>query len=180
MLKLKPNCECCDTDLPADAANAVMCSFECTFCRDCAEQFFNGICPNCRGELVRRPNRPAEKLVSYPVSSERFKEHPECAGSYSFTRMRRTQSSAGGGRCALRVSRSRDELNDLQGKVIRVNDAQRRKGHNGEVNAKVGSGFCNKQAVNTASQEGRERCKHQCDLSSVEISFSHDGRCAPC
>jgi hypothetical protein len=37
MLTLKPNCECCDKDLPADATDAMICSFECTFCRDCVE-----------------------------------------------------------------------------------------------------------------------------------------------
>ena len=79
MLKLKPNCECCNADLPADAANAVICSFECTFCSDCATRLFNEICPNCCGELVKRPIRPVEKLKSYPASSERFvKEHSEC------------------------------------------------------------------------------------------------------
>ena len=35
MLELRPNCECCNRDLPAEAADAMICSFECTFCRDC-------------------------------------------------------------------------------------------------------------------------------------------------
>lgn len=46
MLQLRPNCECCDTDLPADAGDALICSFECTFCRSCAEQRFAGRGPN--------------------------------------------------------------------------------------------------------------------------------------
>ena len=55
MLKLKPNCECCDKDLPADSRKAVICSFECTFCTTCAEQHLpGGVCPNCKGELVVR------------------------------------------------------------------------------------------------------------------------------
>ncbi len=79
MLKLKPNCECCDVDLPPDSPVARSCSFECTFCKDCVENNFCGICPNCGGELLRRPIRPADKLVNFPASTERFvKDHSEC------------------------------------------------------------------------------------------------------
>jgi hypothetical protein len=62
MLELRPNCECCNKDLPPEAADAMICSFECTFCRDCTETTLGGRCPNCGGELVARPIRPAEKL----------------------------------------------------------------------------------------------------------------------
>jgi uncharacterized protein len=71
MLELRPNCECCDKDLPADSAEARMCSFECTFCSTCADQVLGGRCPNCGGELVRRPVRPAEKLAKFPASTTR-------------------------------------------------------------------------------------------------------------
>ena len=71
MLQLRPNCECCDRDLPPDSPDAVMCSFECTFCRTCAETVLGGRCPNCTGELVRRPIRPQEKLAKFPASTER-------------------------------------------------------------------------------------------------------------
>ncbi|WP_445681498.1 DUF1272 domain-containing protein [Radicibacter daui] len=71
MLELRPNCECCDTDLPP-AAEARICSFECTFCPDCADAHFHGVCPNCGGELVQRPVRPAEKLVNNPASPKRI------------------------------------------------------------------------------------------------------------
>jgi uncharacterized protein len=71
MLELRPNCECCDKDLPADSAEARMCSFECTFCSTCADQVLGGRCPNCGGELVRRPVRPAEKLAKFPASTIR-------------------------------------------------------------------------------------------------------------
>ena len=81
MLKLKPNCECCDVDLPPESLEARMCTYECTFCRDCAETRFEGFCPNCGGELVRRPVRPANMLKKHPASTERFtKAHAECAG----------------------------------------------------------------------------------------------------
>lgn len=80
MLLLKPNCECCDTDLPPDTPNARMCTFECTFCADCAEQRFGNVCPNCGGNLVARPIRPQKHLVKHPASTRRFtKDHPECA-----------------------------------------------------------------------------------------------------
>ena len=80
MLALRPNCECCDRDLPPDSRDARICTYECTFCADCAENHFNGTCPNCGGELVRRPIRPAEKLANDPASTERFtKAHAGCA-----------------------------------------------------------------------------------------------------
>ena len=69
MLQLRPNCECCNTDLPPAALNARICSFECTFCADCADTQLQGICPNCGGELVRRPVRPAAKLANNPPST---------------------------------------------------------------------------------------------------------------
>jgi uncharacterized protein len=70
MLQLRPNCENCDADLPPEG-DARICSFECTFCASCAETEFKGACPNCGGELVRRPIRPATALAKYPASTER-------------------------------------------------------------------------------------------------------------
>ena len=78
-LELRPNCECCDRDLPADSLDAMMCSFECTYCRDCATTVLDGKCPNCGGELVRRPIRPAAKLVNNPASTKRVLKADGCA-----------------------------------------------------------------------------------------------------
>src|SRR6266581_4959733 len=78
MLKLRPNCECCNRDLPADSAEAFICSFECTFCRSCAREVLGGVCPNCAGELVPRPRRPVDKLVKYPASTERVYKPGGC------------------------------------------------------------------------------------------------------
>ena len=80
MLKLKPNCECCDKDLPPEALDARICTFECTFCAECVERRLpGGLCPNCGGELVRRPVRPPAMLAKYPASSERVrKAHAGC------------------------------------------------------------------------------------------------------
>ena len=72
MLELRPNCECCDKDLPPESTEALICSFECTFCVTCAENILAGVCPNCGGELVRRPRRPANKLVNNPASITRI------------------------------------------------------------------------------------------------------------
>lgn len=77
MLKLRPNCECCNRDLPPDSQEAVICSFECTFCRACASSL-NGKCPNCAGELVARPRRPSEKLAKFPASTERVYKPEGC------------------------------------------------------------------------------------------------------
>jgi uncharacterized protein len=80
MLKLRPNCECCDKDLAPDAADAMICTFECTFCADCVANRLPGCrCPNCGGELVRRPVRPAPMLAKYPASTDRvLKPHAGC------------------------------------------------------------------------------------------------------
>ncbi|HWB49784.1 MAG TPA: DUF1272 domain-containing protein [Stellaceae bacterium] len=61
MLELRPNCEYCDKDLPPDAADARICSYECTFCADCVERHLHNVCPNCGGGLVPRPIRPARE-----------------------------------------------------------------------------------------------------------------------
>ena len=81
MLALRPNCECCDRDLPPGSRDAMMCSFECTFCKSCAEGVLKGRCPNCGGELVRRPIRPADKLQKYPASTERKVKPQGCAAA---------------------------------------------------------------------------------------------------
>jgi uncharacterized protein len=79
MLELRPNCECCNKDLPPETTDAVMCSFECTFCRDCAYTKLHGICPNCSGELLARPIRPPEMLKKFPASPKRVLKAGGCA-----------------------------------------------------------------------------------------------------
>ena len=80
MLALRPKCECCDRDLPPESAAARICTFECTFCADCAERQLGGVCPNCAGNLVARPIRPAAALARFPASRERVtKARAACA-----------------------------------------------------------------------------------------------------
>ena len=74
MLQLRPNCECCDKSLPPDSAEAMICSFECTFCKSCAGLMLQGRCPNCGGAFSPRPIRPAHLLAKYPSSSERVRK----------------------------------------------------------------------------------------------------------
>lgn len=71
MLELRPNCECCDRDLPVDSPDARICTFECTFCADCVAGPLGGVCPNCGGNFVPRPIRPAGKLDRFPASTRR-------------------------------------------------------------------------------------------------------------
>ena len=81
MLQLRPNCECCDKDLPPSSREARICSFECTFCVTCCDSILGGKCPNCGGELVARPLRPAAKLVNNPASTTRIHKPEGCAKS---------------------------------------------------------------------------------------------------
>lgn len=78
MLELRPNCECCDKDLPPQSDEAVICSFECTFCVDCAENVLDNTCPNCSGNFVARPIRPLHELAEYPPSKKRIVKAGGC------------------------------------------------------------------------------------------------------
>ena len=70
MLEMRPDCEKCGRDLPADRHGAFICSFECTYCAECAD-ILDDRCPNCGGELLDRPSRVGKVLVSNPASTVR-------------------------------------------------------------------------------------------------------------
>ena len=76
-LELRPNCEWCDKDLPPNATEARICSYECTFCADCVETKLHDVCPNCGGGFVPRPIRPAREwrpglsIAKRPASAKR-------------------------------------------------------------------------------------------------------------
>ena len=77
MLDLRPNCECCDKDLPNGAPDALICTYECTFCAECVDKKLANVCPNCGGGFVPRPIRPAREwrqgvsLAHQPASTAR-------------------------------------------------------------------------------------------------------------
>lgn len=80
MMELKPNCECCDKDLPWEASDAMICTFECTFCANCVETVLKDVCPNCSGNFVSRPIRPANYKAKYLPSTKRYyASRPDCA-----------------------------------------------------------------------------------------------------
>lgn len=78
MLEIRPSCENCDKALPPNSTEAMICSFECTFCRSCALDLLENVCPNCGGGLSERPIRPATDLKNgncienYPASEKRI------------------------------------------------------------------------------------------------------------
>lgn len=78
MLQLRPNCECCNKDLPPESAEARICSFECKFCVSCVESVLGGKCPNCVGDFVPRPRCPESKLSKNPASTERVYNPAGC------------------------------------------------------------------------------------------------------
>ena len=58
MLELRPTCEHCNIELPSDSTEAMICTYECTFCRSCVENILDTVCPNCGGGFTPRPIRP--------------------------------------------------------------------------------------------------------------------------
>ncbi|RWA98492.1 DUF1272 domain-containing protein [Mesorhizobium sp.] len=78
MLELRANCECCDKDLPPEATDALICTFECTFCADCAANVLGRACSNCGGNFSARPIRPAAMLNKYPASTKRVLKAEGC------------------------------------------------------------------------------------------------------
>lgn len=68
MLEIRPTCENCNRSLPYDSKEAMICTFECTFCKDCVDTILHHVCPNCGGNFTERPTRPEKLLEKYPVS----------------------------------------------------------------------------------------------------------------
>ncbi len=72
MLEIRPICENCGKSLPNNSKEAMICTFECTFCKDCVENVLFNVCPNCGGGLEKRPTRPSQLLEKYPVKTEKL------------------------------------------------------------------------------------------------------------
>lgn len=75
MLELRPTCENCNKPLPPNSLEAMICTFECTFCKSCVDEILGNVCPNCGGGFCPRPIRPATHwkggnfLGKYPPST---------------------------------------------------------------------------------------------------------------
>lgn len=72
MLKIRPNCEHCNKDLPNTSTEAMICSFECTYCKTCALEIFENVCPSCSGNFVERPIRTSKMIKKYPAATNRI------------------------------------------------------------------------------------------------------------
>ncbi len=87
MLELRPTCENCNTPLPPESPAAMICSFECTFCKTCVACLLNNVCPNCGGGFCPRPVRPKtnwkndDYLGKYPASQQ-VKHRPVDAAAH--------------------------------------------------------------------------------------------------
>jgi uncharacterized protein len=76
MLELRPTCENCNKKLPPESTEAMICTFECTFCSSCVDGVLGNVCPNCGGGFSARPIRPVNNgkgdnyLGVYPASTK--------------------------------------------------------------------------------------------------------------
>lgn len=87
MLELRPTCEHCNKALPPASTEAMICSYECTFCKTCVDQVLGNVCPNCGGGFCPRPNRPAHNLkgdnwLGKDPASTKVKYRPVDAGAH--------------------------------------------------------------------------------------------------
>ena len=72
MLEIRLNCENCDKELLYNSQEAMICTFECTFCRACVENILENVCPNCGGGFEKRPIRPKRYLDKYPPKKDKI------------------------------------------------------------------------------------------------------------
>ena len=94
MLELRPSCECCGKSLPPSATDAMIYTYECTFCEVCALSVLHNVCPNCGGNFQLRPNRPKAMLAKHPARTERHEANlDEASHARYFERYRTTPPS---------------------------------------------------------------------------------------
>ncbi|WKV11144.1 DUF1272 domain-containing protein [Marivirga harenae] len=72
MLEIRLNCENCNKQLSNDSSEAMICTYECTFCKDCVENVLQNVCPNCGGGFEKRPTRPKEMLKKHPARDSKI------------------------------------------------------------------------------------------------------------
>lgn len=71
MLEIRLSCENCDKTLPNDSDEAMICTYECTFCQSCVEEVLKNVCPNCGGGFEKRPTRPSSELENNPARQDK-------------------------------------------------------------------------------------------------------------
>ncbi len=72
MLEIRLNCENCDKPLANDSNEAMICTYECTFCSDCVQNVLKNVCPNCGGGFEKRPSRTIEQLEKHPARKDKI------------------------------------------------------------------------------------------------------------
>ncbi len=70
MLELRRNCENCNKPLSPESTEAMICTYECTFCSECVSDVLHNVCPNCSGGFEKRPIRPKNELKQNPTTSK--------------------------------------------------------------------------------------------------------------
>ncbi|MGC6479421.1 MAG: DUF1272 domain-containing protein [Flavobacteriaceae bacterium] len=86
MLEIRTNCENCNKSLPNESNEAMICTYECTFCKDCVDNVIKNVCPNCGGGFEKRPTRPKNGLLKSPVSDRKIHK-PVTTNSFLETNM---------------------------------------------------------------------------------------------
>lgn len=71
MLEIRTTCENCKKSLPNQSSEAMICSYECTFCKDCVAAVLFNVCPNCGGGFEKRPTRPKKRLIKHPARKDK-------------------------------------------------------------------------------------------------------------
>lgn len=72
MLEIRISCEHCEKELPNNSSEAMICTYECTFCKECVDKVLNNVCPNCGGGFEKRPTRPKNCLSQNPSSTTKI------------------------------------------------------------------------------------------------------------
>jgi len=70
-MEIRLNCENCDKSLPNESDEAMICTLDCTFCKDCVDNVLKNVCPNCGGGFEKRPTRPKHYLEKYPPGKDK-------------------------------------------------------------------------------------------------------------
>lgn len=85
MLEIRPTCENCGVQLLPRSLEAMICSFECTFCRTCVEEILANVCPNCGTRSLRRAHKghPARGPVAVEIAETALRSRSGLPGPFS-------------------------------------------------------------------------------------------------